>query len=252
MKKKLLVIFLLSFAMHMSSNQMTMAESQTNVVEKFIQALINRDEKLIKSYVIEGIDIPKMKKGTQICRITGVTSPRKDTKVLIAYFKEKYGENRIAFVWEIIAKNNKISRVKVLYDGTNPFMEEAKIVKEYEMKLKQKVLVPTKFPFEVNRFYGLINNKYLELRYYNESIEGIFKVTASPSSIELEQYKQKHDKFYVLKNGVKVLYRAEFDLAYELRFQKEGVHYTIAIGNKQHLKKKYTVNDLIRIAESMQ
>ncbi|MCI0767646.1 hypothetical protein [Bacillus sp. TL12] len=36
MKKKLLVILLFSFAMHMSSNQMTMAESQTNVVEKFI------------------------------------------------------------------------------------------------------------------------------------------------------------------------------------------------------------------------
>lgn len=46
MKKKLLVIFLLSFEI-LPSNQITMAESQTNVVEKFIQALINRDEKLI-------------------------------------------------------------------------------------------------------------------------------------------------------------------------------------------------------------
>jgi hypothetical protein len=252
MKKKLSFIIFLSIEICLLSYQVTMAQSQSTVVDKFIEALMKRDEKLMQSYVIEPIKIPELKESENIYKITEVPSIREDTKLLVAYFKEKHHENRTAFIWEVVSKGEKISNLKVLYDGTNPFMEEAKIVKEYEMKFKTKVLVPTQFPYDVIRFDGLIHDEYLVLHYSNESIHGGLNVRVSPISSKLEEYKKKRDTFYTLKNGEKAIFSEHYGLGYELRFQKDGFHYTIAIGNKKYLKKKYTVNDLIRIAESMQ
>jgi hypothetical protein len=47
-----------------------------------------------------------------------------------------------------------------------------------------------------------------------------------------------------------VLYRANFDLVYEIRFQKDDLNYIMAVG-KKNLNKKFTVDDLMQIAESM-
>ncbi|CAM4419134.1 hypothetical protein BAMA111019_24240 [Bacillus manliponensis] len=49
-----------------------------------------------------------------------------------------------------------------------------------------------------------------------------------------------------------MLYKPNFHLAYELLFQKDNLQYKIEIGNKKYLKKTYTMNDLISIAESME
>ncbi|PNK26339.1 hypothetical protein CBR56_19260 [Bacillus thuringiensis] len=130
-------------------------------------------------------------------------------------------------------------------------MKEATIVKEYEMKCKEHILTPPKFPFEIHEFQGYIYNDYLNLQYYNEDINGIFKITVSPVQNKLAFYVHKGAKFYSLKNNIKALYNPHFDSAYELLFQKNGFQYTIAIGNKRYIQEKYNVKDLIQIAESM-
>ncbi|MFK4308916.1 hypothetical protein ABH957_003593 [Bacillus sp. RC242] len=130
-------------------------------------------------------------------------------------------------------------------------MKEATIVKEYELKVKRHILTPTKFPFEIQGFHGYIYNDYLELRYYNDDISGILKITVSPVHNKLDQYVHRGTKFYHLNNNIKALYNPHFDFAYELLFQKVGFQYKIAIGNKLHIKREFNVNDLIQIAESM-
>ncbi|WP_245823516.1 hypothetical protein [Metabacillus halosaccharovorans] len=98
----------------------------------------------------------------------------------------------------------------------------------------------------------MINNQELILHYTNESINGFLKITVSPASVDLDKYKWKTDKFYTLDDGTRALYRGDFDLGYEMRFQKDGLHYRVAIGNKKYLKKKFQAEDLIEIVESMQ
>lgn len=228
-----------------------MAKSQTNVIRDFKQALLKKDNKLMQSYVTEGVELPTFQTNKQIHEIKIVPSPKEDTTILISYFKDTHGRFTLGYILEIVTKNNKISRINQIYDGTNPFMKEATIVKEYEMKCKEHILTPTKFPFEIHEFQGYIYNDYLNLQYYNEDINGIFKITVSPVQHKLDHYAHKGTKFYILKNNIKAVYNPQFDLAYELIFQKDGFQYTIALGNKLYIKRKYNVTDLIRIAESM-
>lgn len=113
--------------------------------------------------------------------------------------------------------------------------------------------MPSEFPFKITKFSGYIEYEHerLVLRYQNESINGILQIYINPATFELERYKGNKDQFYTLKDGTKVLYRTKFDLGYEIRFQKERMHYTVSIVNKKYLKRKFTVNGFINIAESM-
>lgn len=252
MKKKRYSLFFLFFALYLSSNHIVLATSQNHVIDQFIKALIHRDERLMQSYVMETVEIPTIKKDTQINKVSKVPSPQKDTIVLVTYTKNKHNENQIAFIWALTTKNEKISYIQRIYDGTNPFLEEAQVVKEYEMKHHQNVLVPTRFPFEIHDFRSIAYNDYLQLKYYNEPTNGILKITISPIYNKLEHQKQKGEQFYTTKKGIKMLYKPNFHLAYELLFQKDNLQYKIEIGNKKYLKKTYTMNDLISIAESME
>ncbi|MGE6550036.1 hypothetical protein ACQKFK_13660 [Bacillus mycoides] len=244
-------IFCIFFLLYFQSTSIIMAKSQTNVISEFKQALLKNDKKLMQSYVTEGIELPTFQKEKPIHEIKIVPSPKEDTTILISYFKDTDDGFTIGCILEIVTKNNKTSQINQIYDGTNPLMKEATIVKEYEMKCKEHILTPTKFPFEIQQFHGYIYNDNLELRYYNENISGILKITVSPVHNKLDQYVHKGTKFYNFKNNMKALYNPHFNLAYELIFQKDGFQYTIAIGNKLHIKEKYNVNDLIQIAESM-
>ncbi|MGF2712657.1 hypothetical protein ACQUY5_10055 [Bacillus cereus] len=251
MTTKLIKIFCIFFLLYFQSSSIIMAKSQTDIISKFKHALLKNDKKLMHSYVTEGLKIPTFQKEKHLHKIIEVPSPKEDTTILIAYFKDTSDVSTIGFILEIVTKNNKISQINQIYDGTNPFMKEATIVKEYEMKFKQHILTPTKFPFEIQQFHGYIYNNNLELHYNNEDINGIIKITVSPVHNKLDQYVHKGTKFYTLKNNMKALYNPHFDLAYELIFQKDGFQYKIAIGNKLHIKRKYNAQDLIQIAESM-
>ncbi|UNT71716.1 hypothetical protein IQ781_27435 (plasmid) [Bacillus sp. N447-1] len=234
--KKIGFVLICSVFLLALSNPFTFVKAETDILETFVNALMKKDERFMKSCLTELAELPDISFQTELSKVKRVRTPQKDTEVLIAFSKDNYKNNKISFIWEVTTKGTKISNVKKIYDGMNPLIEEAKIVKEYEMKFKNNVLVPTQFPFKVNEFNGFIHNKYLELLYYNDTEQVILKITIAPIDIKLEEYKQKHDKFYVLKDGTKVLYR-EFDLAYELRFQKQGINYTVSIGNKKSLKK---------------
>ncbi|PGU47852.1 hypothetical protein [Bacillus cereus] len=245
---KIFCVFLL---LYFQSTSIIMAKSQTNVIRDFKQALLKKDKKLMQSYVAEGVELPTFQTNKQIHEIKIVPSPKEDTTILISYSKDTHDGFTIGYILELVTKNNKISRINQIYDGTNPLMKEATIVKEYEMKCKEHILTPSKFPFEIHEFQGYIYNNYLELRYYNEDIHGIFKITVSPVQNKLGFYVLRGDKFYTLKNNIKALYNPHFDSAYELIFQQNGFQYTIAIGNKRYIKGTYNVKDLIQIAESM-
>ncbi|ONH00243.1 hypothetical protein [Bacillus cereus] len=244
-------IFCIFFLLYFQSTSIIMAKSQTNVIIEFKQALLKNDKKLMQSYVTEGIELPTFQKNKPIHEIKIVPSPKEDTTILISYSKNTDDEFTIGYILEIVTKNNKISRINQIYDGTNPLMKETTIVKEYKMKCKEHILTPTKFPFEIHEFQGYIYNDYLELRYYNEDINGIFKITVAPVENKLGFYVHRGAKFYSLKNNIKALYNPHFDSPYELLFQKNGFQYTIAVGNKRYIKEKYNVKDLIQIAESM-
>jgi len=180
-----------------------MAKSQTNVISEFKQALLKNDKKLMRPYVTEEINLLTFPKDKTIHEIKIVLSPKADTIILISYFKDTDDGFTIGFILEIVTKNNKISQINQIYDGTNPLMKEATIVKEYELKIKRHILTPTKFPFEIHKFQGYIYNGYLELRYYNKDSNGIFKITVSPVQHKLDQYVHKGTKFHILKHNIK-------------------------------------------------
>ncbi|MGY3269638.1 hypothetical protein ACVWY7_002576 [Bacillus sp. TE9106W] len=243
-------IFCIFFLLYFQSSTIITAKSQTDVISEFKHALLKNDKELMQSYVTEGVELPTFQKEKPIHEIKIVPSPKEDTTILISYFKGTNDEFTIGFILEIVTKNNKISIINQIYDS-NPLMKEATIVKEYEMKCKEHILTPTKFPFEIHEFQGYIYNDYLNLQYYNEDINGIFKITVSPVQNKLDFYVHRGAKFYSLKNNIKALYNPHFDSAYELLFQKNGFQYTIAIGNKRYIQGKYNVKALIQIAESM-
>ncbi|EJS67615.1 hypothetical protein ICW_03305 [Bacillus wiedmannii] len=195
--------FCVFFLLYFQSNSIIMAKSQTNVISEFKQALLKNDKKLMRSNVTEGIELPTFLTDKHIYEIKIVPSPKEDTTILISYFKDTGDEFTIGCILEIVTKNIKISRINQIYDGTNPLMKEATIVKEYELRIKRHRLTPTKFPFEIHEFQGYIYNDYLNLQYYNEDIHGILKITVSPVQHKLDQYVHKGTKFHILKHNIK-------------------------------------------------
>lgn len=148
MKNRFLVAFLICIGLLLTSIQNVMADNQTDtIVRDFLEALVKKDDKMAQSYLIDGVKIPELKESTPIGSIAGLSSPTNGFKVIVAYFKSELSGERIAFIWEVAVKDEKITKIRVIHDGTNPFMEEAKVVKEYEMKFKKNILVPSKFPF---------------------------------------------------------------------------------------------------------
>ncbi len=190
-------IFCIFYLLYFQSATIITAKSQTDVISEFKHALLKNDKELMQSYVTEGVKLPTFQKEKPIHEIKTVLSPKEDTTILIS---KALMMNLLSVSFlEIVTKNNKISRINQIYDGTNPFMKEATIVKEYEMKCKKHILTPTKFPFEIHEFQGYIYNDYLNLQYYNEDINGIFKITVSPVQNKLNFYVHRGAKFYSLK-----------------------------------------------------
>jgi len=251
---KRLAILLMMLAGLLSPIQLAEAYEYTDVAVKFQQAILKKDINLAQNYLAYGVKIPEIRENSPIRSLQLVTSPEENVKVLLVNFwDEVLGGERLAFIWELTVKDEKITKIRTVFDGANPLTDEVSLVKEYQKKYQRRVLVPTKFPFKITHFNGHIENEHerLVLIYRNNSINGFLRIHIIPVTLGLERYKGKSDQLYTLKDGTKVLYRTKFDLGYEIRFQKEGMHYTVAFGNKKYLKKKFTVNELIKIADSM-
>ncbi len=227
---------------------------RADLVFEFAKTLCWRnDRNKAMQYLEDYAEIPVIREKSRVGQLQVVPSTKEGVKILLAHFKDEtlQGE-RLAFIWEIAVKNDRITQIRVLYDGTNPLVDEARLIREYQQKYKKHVLVPTAFPFDVTRFDGhMESDGTLALIYRSDELRGFFRVIASPVTVELDQYKGKHDVYYQLKDGTQALFRPNFEQGYELRFQKGGMQYTLAIGNKRLLKKKFKAEDLLMVANGM-
>ncbi|MCY9697333.1 hypothetical protein [Paenibacillus alginolyticus] len=258
MRKALLIILIFTIS-SLLTDKYVQAQQPKKVVETFINHVIKNEQVAAKRYLYsQSVKIPELVEGKPIDGFNVLTTPqRNDTQIVVAYFKGEPGEERIAFIWEVIVKNEEISYIQVIHDGTKPLLEEAKLVKEYQLKFNRRVLVPTEFPAEVTGFHGYITDKnewqpeILDLGYGMDSLHSYLHIAVIPSTEDLDRYIWKNTEILKLKDGTKVLYNANFDLGYEIRFQKDGLNYKLSVG-KKNLSKKFTDDDLLKIAESMQ
>jgi len=250
MKMKKILIILIASGMFLSI-QSVMAKSFSNdVVSNLMYAVVKKDEKLARSYVSSEVKIPEIREDTPIKRFSGLPSPEENVRVSIAYFYD--GENnpeRIAFIWEISTNKEKITDIRVVYDGSNPFMNESKAIKEYEAKNKTNILTPSAFPFDITHIDGYVDKDILMLSYRNADLGGLLQIKVVPHDADLEILKGENAEFYSLKNGTNALYQSNSPPADQLVFQNGNSRYSIGIGYST--KQNVTVNDLLKIANSM-
>lgn len=257
MRNVLLITLVLAISSLFVSNYVQ--AEPTQVVDKFINHLIKKDQDAARRYLFsESVKIPELDETKQIGGFNILTTPqRNDTQIVVAYFNGEPGGERMAFIWEVIVKDEQISYIQVIHDGTKPLLEEAKLVKEYQLKFHRRVLVPTEFPTEITGFHGYLTEKngtqpeMLDLEYGMESLHSYLHIAIIPATENLDRFIWKNTEILKLKDGTKVLYNSNFDLGYEMRFQKYGLNYKLTVG-KKNLSKKFTVDDLLEIADSIQ
>ncbi|NIK69525.1 hypothetical protein [Paenibacillus sp. BK720] len=223
---------------------------------EFAKAITRNDYKKAQSCIDQDyVRIPEIPEHVSAQSYQLVPSPISGVQVLMVnLYDEKRKTERLAYIWELSVNYGRITQIRVLYEGFNPLAEEARLIREYQYKFKRHLLAPTELPFKkVTEFHGYIEeDSSIELLYRNDEINGFFKVKASPVTVDLDRFKfDKDDVYYTLKDGTKALYRVNYDLGYELRFQKNGMQYMLGIGNKKYLKVKYKPETLLKIANSM-
>lgn len=214
-------------------------------------AVIKKDEETAKTYLESDVNLPEIREDTPFEGFTGLPSPKENVKVFIAYFDD--GEDkpkRIAFIWEITSTKDKITNIRVVFDGSNPMMNELKVVEEYVEKYQKNVLVPSNFPFDVTHVDGYVDKDILMLRYRNKELKGTLQIKVVPKdNVGIERFKGKYDRYYTLKDGTIALYQPNYNPAYRMIFSKNDLRYYIGINKST--EKNITVDDLIKVANSM-
>ncbi|OLS33329.1 hypothetical protein BTR25_26600, partial [Bacillus sp. MRMR6] len=122
MKKICIYITVFSLCFLLSSKSVVADTHPREVVDKFMQQLLNN--KSIDSLVFDGVYIPEIKKDTPIGKYDIISTPqRKDTLLLVAFYKGEIRDDRVALIWEFVVKNDKISRIETIHNGTIPLLE---------------------------------------------------------------------------------------------------------------------------------
>ena len=86
-----------------------------------IEYSIKKDEGQARTFLNSNVIIPEIVEKTPINSVMGVPSPKENVMVSIAYFDSGEGSRgRIAFIWEIAIIKNKITDIRVVYDGSEP------------------------------------------------------------------------------------------------------------------------------------
>lgn len=222
---------------------------------EFAKAITRNDFREAQKYIADFVKIPEIQEYHRMQSYQLIPSPQPGVQILLVHLHdENKKRERLAFIWELAVNYGCINQIRALYEGPNPSVDEARIIREYQYRFKRHVLTPTELPFKnVTEFRGYIDDdSSLELIYRSDDINGFFRVKAAPATVDLSKFKfDNSDIYYTLKDGTKALYRSNYKLAYELRFQKNGLQYALAIGNKKFLKVKYKAETLIQIANSM-
>ena len=169
-----------------------------------------------RGHVSSKAEIPEIRENTPILKFSGLPSPENNVMVSIAYFHAENNSERIAFIWEVTSDKEKITNIRVVYDGSNPFINESKARMEYEAKNKTNVLYPSKFPFDITHINGDVDKDVLMLRYRNADLGGLLQIKVDPHNADLNTLEDINDEFYSLKNGTNALYQPNFPAASNL------------------------------------
>ncbi len=244
---KRIIIFLVTFATLFLPTSSVFAAAGGNVVSDFILTFVKNGEKEASSFTTSDVEIPEIREKTPINSCSGLKSPHENVKVSICYFESREDEpERIAFIWEVTSNKEKVTDIRVVYDGSNPFVDESKAIREYQEKMKTAVLAPAEFPFEITHIDAKIANHALLLKYRNAELEGLVEIVVSPTDSDLKELKDKNDEYYTLKNGKKALFSTATN---QLVFQHKKMRYSISVSNTGN--KDRTVEECLNIANSM-
>lgn len=220
-------------------------EDRLDIGHRLMIAIMKKDEHRARSMVKTSVKIPEIRENTPIVEVEGLPSPKKNTRVYIAHFKEdSFGEGapqrRMGFIWEITTDGEKISKIKVISDMANPFMNEP--IREYRKKFNKELRVPMYYPFPVTHVKGKIVGNRAEWYYRNS--ESKLEIRAVPSSkVEGEQT----GKAVFLKNGEKGFLK-ESPSVCQITFLYDGMQYTVMMNGNF---KKPLKQELIQVVESM-
>nr|WP_106779485.1 hypothetical protein [Lysinibacillus timonensis] len=253
MKKRWMSLLTLTFVVILFNCQPVMAAPDSVKIgsDFVIAAYVKKDEVLARTYLSSNVAIPEIREDTPINRVTGLPSPKENTSVSIAYFNDgEVMQGRIAFIWELTVIEDKITDIKVVYDGTNPFMNESALIKEYETKNNVLIVPPSEFPFDITHVDGrvTVDNKILVLNYKNANLNGVMQIKIEPITKSLESLKGERDKFVTLKNRIKALYQQN-NATGQLVFQHRNLMYSISI--ESEINEYSTVDNLQNIANLM-
>ncbi|MED1866014.1 hypothetical protein P4V41_21415 [Fictibacillus nanhaiensis] len=221
-----------------------------DTIGEFMMAIVKKDEQTANSMVEHTTKIPEIRENTPLQGQQVLPSPQKNKKVIISYFERDFEETadtdrRIAFIWELTVSKDKITSINVVYDGSNPFMNEP--VKDFRKKFNKEILVPSYFPFDVTHVQGSVNQNDASWYYANNKSNGRleFKVT-SYSDTKLENTNRTNTSF-TLKNGKKV-FLENITNGYQLTLLHEDLKYIVSLkGEKSY---KPSEQDLIEVGNS--
>lgn len=123
--KKIMATFIAFTLVFILVRPVTAASDIVKIGSQFVLAVTKKKEDQAKTHLASNVVIPEVKEDTPINQITGLPSPEGNVVVAVAYFSD--GENisgRIAFIWEMIFTEEKITDIRVIYDGSSPTAAE--------------------------------------------------------------------------------------------------------------------------------
>lgn len=130
---KSLILFLVVFGGLLISTGIAEAHDNSDVPVKFAQAVWKKDNILAQTYLADGVKLPEIRENSPIKSYQLVNSPINNIKVLLANFwDEDLGGERLALIWELTVEDNKITKIRTVFDGANPLMDEVKLIKDYQ------------------------------------------------------------------------------------------------------------------------
>jgi hypothetical protein len=229
-----------------TSIQPVYAATREDIFRNFTMAVFKKDDKKVRSYLSSSVEIPEIRENTPITGIQGLSSPEKEKMVFVGRFQQEGEIQRIAFIWEVTFGKEKIEQIRVVADGSNPYMNEKIATRDYKKRYQKEVLVPSHFPFEVTHVESRIFDKKLTLTYKNCDTNDAIQIMAFPKTEELNQLVKKDERKKTLNNGREVFFR-EGSSSYDIIFLDNNLQYVVTINKKG---KRYKA-DILKFVESM-
>lgn len=223
-------LFLLQFFLVSTINA---ANETTDPLHRFTHAFFKQDHTEMNTVLAPTVKVPEIREQTPITGMAGYPSPDQNKKVLVGRFQMEHEIQRIAFIWEVTIDKQLITDIHVVYDGSNPMVNERIIAKEFKKVTKQDILVPSYFPFEISHVDGEVDGEVATIQYQNRSSELVIQMTITSTPIP-----EKSPKKIKLENGFEILIKEN-----HIIFSHNKFYYDIS-GNVNE-------KELLKFVESM-